>query len=128
MTAWRLLSSCSVFVGAASSVFGGTRGGQLTVLHQQDFENGTYRITEPGIYKLGENIDFGPLPSNDYWPTFASWGGQYPPSTYYLGFFAAITVEADDVTINLDGHTIQQTEEFYLLQRFFNVVELNDRA
>lgn len=52
----------------------------------------------------------------------------YPPDAFYLGFFAAITVESDDVIIDLNGHTIQQCEQHYLLQRFFNVIELNNRV
>jgi hypothetical protein len=90
-----------------------------------DFEQGTYRIKDPGRYVLTEDIEFGPQASNDYWPPTTLWG-EYPPSKYYLGFFAAITIEADDVEIDLGGHTLHQSEEFYLLQRFFNVIELND--
>lgn len=100
---------------------------QNVVLYQDDFKEGTYRITKPGIYKLGEDIEFGPQKDNDYWPPFSLWS-KYPPSAYYLGFFAAITIEADDVTIDLGGFTLRQSEEFYLLQRFFNAIELNDRV
>jgi len=32
------------------------------------------------------------------------------------------------VIIDLNGFTLQQSKEFYLLQRFFNVIELNDRV
>ena len=32
------------------------------------------------------------------------------------------------MVIDLGGYTIQQSEDFYLLQRFFNVIELNDRV
>ena len=31
-----------------------------TELSQNDFKNGTYRITKPGYYKLTENISFAP--------------------------------------------------------------------
>lgn len=51
----------------------------------------------------------------------------YPPAAYYLGFFAAITIEADNVEIDLNGFEIRQSKEFYLVQRFFNVIELNNR-
>ena len=95
-------------------------------LSQADFENGTYRIKESGKYKLTEDIVFEPQESNDYWPPFDLWE-EYPPSAYYLGFFAAITIEADDVEIDLNGFEIRQSDEFYLLQRFFNAIELNNR-
>lgn len=101
-------------------------GGTVT-LTQADFVDGTLRIKQPGVYKLLEDIEFAPQEENDYWPPFDLWD-VYPPSSYYLGFFAAIAVEADDVVINLNGHTIRQSKEFYLLQRFFNVIQLNDRV
>lgn len=97
-------------------------------LSQEDFTRGTVRLTQPRTtYVLTEDIEFEPQPDNDFWPPFALYG-QYPPSAYFLGFFAALTVEADDITVDLNGHSLQQSEEFYLLQRFFNVIELNDRV
>lgn len=95
-------------------------------LTQADFEEGTYRITEPGVYRLKEDIEFGPQAANDYWPPRNLWY-KFPPSAYHLGFFAAITIETDDVTIDLNGHELKQSKEFYLLQRFYNNIELNNR-
>jgi hypothetical protein len=100
---------------------------QATELSQEDFELGTFRIKASGKYKLTEDIVFEPQESNDYWPPFDLWE-EYPPSSYYLGFFAAITVEADDVEIDLNGFEIRQGEEFYLVQRFFNAIELNNKV
>jgi hypothetical protein len=100
---------------------------KVNELSNVNFLDGTFRITEPGYYKLTEDIDFGPQESNDYWPLFSQWQ-KYPPSAYYLGFFAAITIETDDVVIDLNGFEIRQNAEFYLAQRFFNVIELNDRV
>ena len=98
-----------------------------TILRQADFEEGTFRITEPGTYKLEEDIVFGPqATTNDYWPPHSLWH-RYPPAAYYLGFFAAITIEADDVTIDLNGKEIRQSREFYLVQRFYNNIQLNNR-
>lgn len=110
-------------------------GGRATLLRQSDFDGGTYRIRAPGTYRLAEDVSFGPRKDDDYWPPFLSGGAdddaedleRYPPAAYYLGFFAALTVEADDVTIDLNGHVLEQSEEFYLLQRFWNAIELNDR-
>ena len=47
---------------------------------------------------------------------------------YFLGWFAAITVEAPDVWIDLNGFKLQQSREFNLKQRFFNVIQLSDRV
>lgn len=44
-----------------------------------------------------------------------------------MGFFAAITIEADDVEIDLGGYEIRQSRDFYLRQRFFSIIELNNR-
>lgn len=52
---------------------------------------------------------------------------QYDPAAYGIGFFAAIAVTADDVVIDLNGHTIEQSAEHALLQRFFAVIELADQ-
>ena len=96
-------------------------------LRQSNFTNGTVRITKPGIYILQENINFEPNPSNDFMPTGQQIGsGQYPvgvAGAYHLGFFAAITVEAAGVILDLNGKTIQQTKLHSLQQRFFANIE-----
>jgi len=97
-------------------------------LRQNNFTNGTVRITKPGIYILKENISFEPNPSNDFMPTgpqIAS--GQYPVGTagaYHLGFFAAITIETTGVILDLNGKTIKQTTLHSLQQRFYANIEL----
>jgi len=97
-------------------------------LRQNNFTNGTVRITKPGIYILKENISFEPNSSNDFMPTgpqIAS--GQYPVGTqgaYHLGFFAAITVEATGVILDLNGKTIKQTTLHNLQQRFYANIEM----
>ena len=52
---------------------------------------------------------------------------RYDPAAFGLGFFAAIVVTADDVVVDLNGHTIEQSAEHALLQRFFAVIELSDQ-
>ena len=47
---------------------------------------------------------------------------------YSMGFFAGISVECDDVVIDLNGHTIAQGNYFYLQQRFFSLIELASKA
>lgn len=106
---------------------------QVTVLMQSDFDNGTYRITEPGNYKLGEDIVMHPNPENDFRP-YNLFPGQpqyesHPPQPfgfYDLGFFAGITIETCDVTLNFDGHTFSQSDEFVFAQRFFETVMVSD--
>ena len=97
-------------------------------LRQSNFTNGTVRITKPGIYILQENINFEPNPNNDFMPTGAQIvSGQYPVGTagaYHLGFFAAITIEATGVILDLNGKTIQQTKLHSLQQRFFANIEM----
>ncbi len=119
--------------------------GGVVHLRQSDFQNGTYRITEPGVYALAEDISFNPHPPGsladdgvtvlDAWngglPFPSQYGdpdaGLYDPAAYGIGFFAAIAIEADDVVLDLRGHTLEQSAEHALLQRFFAVVELADQ-
>ena len=76
---------------------------KIIKLRQNHFNNGTVRITVPGIYVLQENIIFNPNESNDFFPTGQQMAGQYPVGSggaYHLGFFAAITVEAAGVILD----------------------------
>jgi hypothetical protein len=91
--------------------------GPPTVLRNADFRQGTYRIVKPGLYVLGEDITFEP---DSFTPT----GPQYAGQAYVLGFFAAITIECDDVTVDLNMHTLQQSKAHRLAQRFFALIEL----
>ena len=97
-------------------------------LYNNDFKNGTLRIKKPGIYRLQENIVFNPNESNDFSPTQEQISsGLYPENMsgpYHLGFFAAITVEVEDVIIDLNGHSIQQSRLHKLQQRFYANIEL----
>lgn len=51
----------------------------------------------------------------------------YDPAGFGVGFFAAIAITADDVVLDLRGHTLEQSAEHALLQRFFAVIELADQ-
>lgn len=68
-------------------------------LTQDSFKDGTVRITEPGTYSLCENIVFNPtltradLPLNGFW-------------------FAAISIETDNVTIEGNGFDIRVSDEY----------------
>ena len=100
----------------------------LIRLRNAHFANGTVRITKPGIYILQEDIHFHPNESNDFFPTYSQIAsGQYPMGTqgaYHLGFFAAITVEATGVILDLNSFTIKQSKLHNLQQRFYANIEL----
>ena len=92
-------------------------------LNNSDFINGTYRIRNPGKYILTENIVFHPNPKNNFKP-YENQKDLYNSLTYALGFFAAITVESDNVTIDLNNFSIKQSEQHYKNQRFYANIEL----
>jgi len=111
-------------------------------LSNVNFENGTYRIRTPGYYQITEDIFFNPNPSvwnsqtnrlegPDWFPTSQQTSGgaaaDYPVAPfggYHLGFFSALTVETENVIIDLNGFTISQSIPHYLQQRFFSIIEL----
>jgi len=97
-------------------------------LRQNNFTNGTVRITKPGIYIIKDDIFFEPNSGNDFMPTGSQIAsGQYPVGTagaYHLGFFAAITIETTGVILDLNGKTIKQTTLHSLQQRFYANIEL----
>ena len=91
---------------------------------------GTKIIDIPGTYKLCEDIVFSPneilvdnLPTEDSFdPDF----DVYDRNAFGLGFFAAIAIATDNVTIDLNGKTISQSDGHALFQRFFAIIELAD--
>jgi hypothetical protein len=90
-------------------------------LDNDSFCNGTYRIIKSGLYKICEDITFCPPVS--CLQTYQNLPGGIGQA-YNLGFFAAITIEADNVILDLQGYTIKQSKKHYLHQRFFACVEL----
>ena len=90
-------------------------------LHQEDFDNGTYRIKKSGIYILKEDIVFNPNPENDFRPNPLN--EEYQGKAYKLGFFAAITVECHNVIIDLNCKTLRMSHSFALQQRFASLIE-----
>ena len=121
----------------------------IVYLTQKDFQKGTYRIRQCGRYILTENImcnfnapsekeESDPLFSPNkidgelYWfPTTeqSKKDNDYPGTydftgSYSLGFFSAITIEADDVIIDLNGFFLSMHPKFYLQQRFFSLIEM----
>lgn len=86
-------------------------------LFQQDFNNGTFEIRQSGYYQLVEDIVFDP--PIDPLSSLASEEGPYN-----LGYFTALSIQAENVYLDLNGHTLQAGERFALLQRFFSLIEL----
>ena len=98
----------------------------VTLIKQSDFDAGTYRITKPGTYRLGEHIKFEPNPRNRGMPTDEQrTSGLYQAKAYLLGFFAAITIETTNVVLDLGGYTIEQTLLHQRQQRFYAHIELS---
>lgn len=95
-------------------------------LNNNDFTNGSFRIKEPGIYKLTENIVFSPNENNGFFPTEQQFiNNDYPRKEFHLGFFAAIVIESNNVIIDLNDHSIEMSSKFKIIQRFFNLIELS---
>ncbi len=100
-------------------------------LQQSDFAHGTVRLSTAAHYVLSEDIVFDPNPNDNWMPTAAQTAGgpnaDYPIAPYggyHLGFFAAITLEGDDIFLDLNGKVIRQSLVFSVQQRFFAVIEL----
>eukprot|EP01084_Bolivina_argentea_P063750 116331_1 len=73
-----------------------------------------------------------PNEGDAWWPR-SSQSSRYPGAhqtrdEYFMGFFAGITVEADDVIIDLNGFEIRQSLPFYYQQRFFSCIALKSVA
>lgn len=101
----------------------------IILLKQSDFNNGTVRIRNPGIYVLTESIIFNPNEGEDDFLPNANQisTGLYPTNMmgpYHLGFFAAITVEIDNVIIDMNGFSLSQSEKHSFQQRFYANIEL----
>lgn len=119
--------------------------GSTVLLQQSDFDHGTVRLTTPVRAVLTEDISFNPnrgetnsdgtlvLERTQDWNPYA---GQTNEEQYFdqttgqllkpftLGFFAAITVEADSVIIDLNGYEFKQSDEHAIMQRFYANIEL----
>mmetsp|Transcript_90298 Transcript_90298/g.264157 ORF Transcript_90298/g.264157 Transcript_90298/m.264157 type:complete len:599 (+) Transcript_90298:79-1875(+) len=99
--------------------------GRFRFLTSASFSQGTYRITHAGTYTLTEDITFDPHYPGSSWSQMPPDSSSYPLlEGYYLGFFAAVTVEATNVVIDCQGHEIKMSRSFHKKQRFFSIFEL----
>ena len=98
------------------------------IITTADFSSGTFLIDKPGTYKLCEDITFDPFPPTGN-ETAAeaydvSFHGIYNRSSFGLGHFAAIAVASSNVTIALNGFTLEQSVQHALMQRYLALIEL----
>ena len=110
-------------------------------LYQNDFEHGTFRIIKSGTYTLMENIKFNfnaggiKHPNAEYsWMPYQDQEDDYPGASqsnhdgfYSMGFFAGITVETDNVVIDLNGFEMSMDKKYYIQQRFFVCISLTNK-
>merc|ERR1712079_139887 len=47
---------------------------------------------------------------------------------YSMGFFAGFAVEADNVTIDLNGHKLSMSKRFHHQQRWFSIIEIGSKS
>jgi len=98
--------------------------GRRVAVSANDFRAGTLRIQSPGLFVLTEDACVEPNPAHEFRPDLPRQEALYGGPAYSLGFFAAIAVESDDVVIDLNGHTLRQSDLFAAEQRFFALLEL----
>ena len=89
---------------------------------QEDFKNGPLIIKEPGHYKLMENIVFEPNKHNMGKPTKQQLNKL--PIEFNLGFFAGIIIACDNVFLNLNNFTFQQSLLFSVQQTFYANIQI----
>lgn len=79
---------------------------------------GSIQIDTPGRYILTENLVFDiPAELSTYFDEYSQ--------NHIFGHFAGIVINTDDVEIDLMGFTIEMSPRFYIIQRFFSLIQLN---
>ncbi|GBG27424.1 Hypothetical Protein FCC1311_036452 [Hondaea fermentalgiana] len=124
------LIAALVYGDASHAVVGGSSKKGTVILRQTDFDAGTVFLDKKGAtYRLGEDISFRPLgdlqeddPESWMYPDRSS--APYNSTPFRLGFFTAIAITADDITFDLNGFTLEQSQEHATMQRFFSLIEL----
>lgn len=112
----------------------------VTLLTLKQKLGGTLRIRHSSYFQLSENILLNFNSKHDYFPTSKQTQAKvhipgynqkylYPVrqdnGAYDLGFFAGIAIETEKVVIDLNHKEIKMAPEFYLMQRFFSIIELS---
>lgn len=124
---------------------------RIVKITQEDFENGHLVISASNvIYKLKSDIVFDPIVdealANPYNPLDIDCPRKNKPcgeninydnnveavakicpnknTNFKLGFCAAIVVLGNNVTIDLNGHKMEMSKNFFLMQRFFSHIQI----
>jgi hypothetical protein len=98
---------------------------EVIPMYNSDFLQGTYVIDKPGTYVLQEDVVFEPItPNHMPLPNCTKYTQD---NGYWLGFFAAIAVTANDVVIDLNKFSIGMSKKFLAFQRFFTVIQLGSK-
>ena len=102
--------------------------GALVELRQSDFARGTVRVRAPCTLVLVEDIEFNPNPEHEFAPTDAQRrSGEYPfNSGFVLGFFAAITIESDNVLLDLNGRELRAGRGWHTMMAFGQLISLGN--
>lgn len=88
------------------------------IISNKLFDSGPLIISESGYYYLCEDIYINFLKNiDDIW--------KHNKNNNF-GFTAGIIIVANDVVLDLNGFSIQQSLQDYYLQRFFAIIQLND--
>ena len=130
-----LVVVCSLFEVECDDNDGNYNNYFELIVCQSDFEDGTLIIDEPNtLITLSCDITFNPKSD---WIISPNEEGAYicesidadiyqgcdkTSGSFRLGFFSAISIKADNVTLDLNGHTLSVHEEFLLQQRFFALI------
>lgn len=85
-------------------------------------------------FKAPDNYMDGLDTYNDdqmWWPTVED-AEQYEGAgdlsgSYFLGFWAGITIECPDVTLELNHHSLEMSEAFFYQQQFFVLISLTSQ-
>ena len=81
-------------------------------------------ISKPGLYILDEDIIVGSSSAGDDVENILDFGRQISAPPFHFGIWAAISIECDDVTFDLNNYSISMTDNFAMQQRFFSLIEL----
>ena len=80
-------------------------------------------ITKSGTYILDEDIIAGSRYTGDD-ETVLDFGRQVGPPPFHFGIWSILSIECDDVILDLNGYKLAMTDNFAMEQRFFSLIEL----
>ena len=81
-------------------------------------------ITKPGTYIINEDITVGSTYAGDD-DTVLDFGRQVGPPPFHFGIWSIISIECDDVVLDLNGYKLAMTDNYAMEQRFFSLIEFS---